>query len=404
MLQKPMHSLLKKIINSGIGPGRFAMATVGMGVAVLLILLAVQLYANFTQLLHGKNNSNNVADFLVINKTVTGEMQGQKEKSTFTPADIADLKAQPFTEGIGVLSSTNFSVSVQSYSDALPFYSDAYFESVPDEFIDGNTANWSWKPGQRDLPVIIPAFFLDLYNTGMAMTQDNLPQLSMEAIMAIPIKITVKGKGQTAEFVGHVAAQTDRLNSILIPQSFMDWANEQYGYRKSQLPTRVVVKTKDPSSPALVQYLAQKGWKTNAEKTRFSKIRGVVNVVVSALGGFGLLMLLFGLLVFSLFIQLTIAACKPDITLLQTLGTAPSQLHSFLMRRFMPTNLALLGVALVVLAGLQVAAARLLQAKQILLSPWLSWQTLVAAALVMLAIWWVNSSTVSKHLAMAQPQ
>ena len=393
-----MHSLLKKIISSGIGPARYAMATVGMGVAILLILLAVQLYANFNQLLHGKSNSNNVADFLVINKTVTGAMQGQKEKSTFSPADIADLKAQPFTESIGVLNSTNFSVSVESYSDALPFYSDAYFESVPDDFIDGNTTDWKWAPGQRDLPVIIPSFFLDLYNTGMAMTQDNLPQLSMEAITAIPIKITIKGQGQSAEFVGHVVAQTDRLNSILIPQSFMDWANAQYGYRQSQLPTRVVVKTKDPSDPALVQYLAQKGWKTNAEKTRFSKMRGVVNAIVSALGGFGLLMLLFGLLVFSLFIQLTIAACKPDIELLQTLGTAPNQLHGFLMRRFMPTNVALLALALILLSVLQFGAARLLQGRQIILSPWLSWQTLAGAALVFAAVWWVNSSTVRRYL------
>jgi hypothetical protein len=127
-------------------------------------------------------------------------------------------------------------------------------------------------------------------------------------------------------------------------------------------------------------------------------MRGVVNAVVSALGGFGLLMLLFGLLVFSLFIQLTIAACKPDIALLQTLGTAPNQLHGFLMRRFMPTNVALLALALILLSVLQFGAARLLQGRQIILSPWLSWQTLAGAALVFAAVWWVNSSTVRRYL------
>jgi hypothetical protein len=35
---------------------RFWMALTGMGVAVLLILLAVQVNANFNELLHGKKN------------------------------------------------------------------------------------------------------------------------------------------------------------------------------------------------------------------------------------------------------------------------------------------------------------------------------------------------------------
>jgi hypothetical protein len=46
-----------------------------------------------------------------------------------------------------------------------------------------------------------------------------------------------------------------------------------------------------------------------------------VNAVVAVTGGIGIVLLVFGLLVFSLFIQLTIASCKSDIELLQTLGT-----------------------------------------------------------------------------------
>lgn len=374
------------------------MATLGMGVAVLCILFALQLFVNFTQLLHGKNNQNDIADFLVINKMVTGATQGQKEKSTFSDADIADLKTQPFAQEVGLLNSTNFSVSVESYSDALPFYSDAYFESVPDQFIDVKSKEWKWTEGQRDLPVIIPSFFLDLYNTGMAMTQDNLPQLSMDALSAIPIKISIKGKGQNVEFVGHVVAQTDRLNSILIPQSFMDWANAQYGYRQSQRPTRVVIKTNDPSSPALVKYLDGKGWKTNTEKTRFSKIRGIINLIVSVIGGIGFVLLFFGMLVFSLFIQVTIASCKTDIALLQTLGTAPSQLQRFLMGRFLPINAVLLVLALALLALIQAWAKQFLAGRQIILDAWLSPFTLVAAFFIFGMMWWVNRSTIRRYI------
>jgi hypothetical protein len=390
--------LLKKIITSGIGKARFWMAIFGMGVAVLFILLAVQIHANFNDLLYGKNNENETADFLVINKKITARNQAQKENSVFTEADVADLASQPFTETIGKLSATGFAISVSSYSNALPFSSDIYFESVPDEFIDVKSADWKWAEGQRDIPVIIPSFFLDLYNTGMAMSIQQLPQLSLDAIMAIPIKISIEGNGQTVDFVGHVVGQTDRINSILIPQTFMDWANKKYGYRESPLPTRLVIKTKDPSDPKLVQYLDDKGWKTNAEKTRFSNIRKIVNGVVAVTGGIGLLLLLFGLLVFSLFIQLTIASCKSDIELLQTLGASPTQLQSFLMRQFMPANITITLLALGLLAALQWSVQLLLKSHNINLSPLLSINTFIAAILIVAVVWWVNKSTVAKYI------
>lgn len=374
------------------------MAITGMGVAVLFILLAVQIHADFNQLLYGKSNDNETADFLVINKKVTPQNQGRKEENVFNNADINDLKSKAFTQSIGKLSTTSFKVSVESYSEALPFYSDAYFESVPDEFIDVKSAEWKWAEGQRDVPVIIPSFFLDLYNTGMAMSQKNLPQLSLEAIMAIPIKVSVRGNNQNAEFVGHVVGQSDRLNSILIPQTFMDWANKQYGYRESPKPTRVVIKVKDPSDPVLVKYLDDKGWKTNSEKTRFSRIRKIVNGVVAVTGGIGLVLLLFGLLVFSLFIQLTIASCKTDIELLQTLGTSPKQLEQFLLKQFLPQNIIIIALALVVIAVLQWIITTVLKAQQIILSPWLAIDTIIAAVLVLAVVWLVNKQTITRYI------
>lgn len=374
------------------------MAVTGMAVAVLFILLAVQVYADFNQLLYGKNNQDETADFLVINKKVTPENQSQKERNTFSETDINGLKAQPFTQSIGKLSTTSFKVSVESYSAALPFYSEAYFESVPDEFIDVKSAEWKWSEGQQDVPVIIPTFFLDLYNTGMAMSQQNLPQLSLEALMAIPVKINVNGNGKHAEYVGHVVGLSDRLNSILIPQTFMNWANHEYGYRESPQPTRIVIKVKDPSDPALSKYLDDKGWNTNTEKTRFSRIRKIVNGVVGVTGGIGLLLLLFGLLVFSLFIQLTIASCKTDIQLLQTLGTSPKQLSGFLMKQFLPQNIIIIVLTTVLVAIIQFILAAVLKSHQIILSPWIAVETIVAAGIILLVIWLVNRQTIGKYI------
>jgi hypothetical protein len=400
-MAKTLHiqPLLQKLIRAGIGKFRFLMATVGMGVAVLFILLAVQTFMNFNELLHGSKNKNETADFLVINKQITAATQGKKSLSAFTKAETDSLQKQAFVEKLGVLTSSNFSVNVSSYSDAIPFYSDAYFESVPDEFIDVQSDSWKWQPGQKDLPVIIPTFFIDLYNTGMAMSQQNLPQLSLEALMMIPLKVTLRGNGGQIEMVGHIVGSSDRLNSILIPESFMQWANKSYGYSTDPLNTRVVIKTNDPSDPALVKYLEDRGWKTNSDKTRFSRVRVIVNWIVGIVGGIGLVMLLFGMLVFSLFIQLTIASSRTDIELLKTLGASPRQLQGFLMRQFMPVNGVVIVAVLLALSAFQWVLQKILSTQEMYISPFISIATLVATLLVMLLIWITNRSTVKKYLS-----
>ena len=381
------------------GRARFIMATIGLGVALLLILLAVQTQVNFNDLLHGKYNENETADFLVINKEINKENQTQKAKNIFSEADITDIKKQPFTEAIGVLTATNFSVSAESYSAALPFYSDIYFESVPDEFIDVKIKDWKWAEGQPDLPIIIPSFFLDLYNFGMAQSREELPQLSAEALMAIAIKITITGNGQSQVITGHVVGLTDRINSVLIPQSFMNWANTKYGYQQQQQRiTRIVLKTQDPADPKLTSYLTEKNLRTNQDKTRFSKARTAVNIIVKVLAGFGVVMLLFALLVFSLFIQLTIASCKIEIELLITLGTSPKQLGKFLMKQFFPVNVLIMLVCVAVIAVLQYGACALLKNQSMYISPWISLYTIAAAVAVLVMVWWVYRSTINKYV------
>lgn len=391
--------ILQKLIRAGIGRARFVMATAGLGIAIFLILLAVQTFLNFHELLHGRKNENDTADFLVISKSVSGSGAGQKDQSAFSKSETDSLRMQPFVQELGMLSAANFSVNVSSYSDAIPFYSDAFFESVPDHFLDVKPESWGWQPGQRDLPVIIPNFFLDLYNTGLAMSRENFPQLSLEALMAIPLRVIISGNGRQTEYVGHIAGSSDRINSILVPQSFMDWANTQFGYRQTPVANRIVIKTKDPSNPELVTYLGDRNWQTNTDKTRFSRIRVIVNWIVGIVGGIGLVMLLFGMLVFSLFIQLTIASSRMDIELLITVGASPNKLQRFLMQQFWPVNAAIIGAVLLVLQLIQYLLHRQMLPRDMYVHPYVHPATLAAALLVFVLIWATNRTTIRRYLS-----
>jgi hypothetical protein len=388
--------LLKKIIQTGIGRTRMMMAVLGLGIAMVLLLIAIQAHTDFDQLLYGQRNENESADFLMINKKITNDMMGQSSKSEFTPQEVADIRQQPFTDAFGVVTSSQFKIRAEAPGE-LHFYTDLFFESVPDSFIDVKNDEWKWSPADNTIPIILPNDFLNLYNFGFALSQD-LPQISQETVKVLRVKIIISKGMITQEFTGHIVGFSDRISSFLVPGSFMEWANGKFGTGLPASPSRVIIKTKDPSNPALVQYLKDKQYNTNQDKIKYSRTKMIVETIVSVIGFFGLILLLFALLVFSMFIQLVIASCKREIQLLVTLGTAPRQLQRYLMRQFVPLYIVIGILALLLVAGLQWWAAHTLAAHEMFISSLLSFTTCSAALVVLLLVYIVNRVNVRKYV------
>ena len=389
-----LNDLLKKLIKSGSGRIRYVMAIAGLSIALVLILCAVQLQANYDELLHGKTNQDSIANFLVISKKVTASNIGNTALSNET---IADLKKQPFVEAIGALTPSRFKVSA-SGGEHIPFYTELFFESVPDDFLDVQSKDWKWDDKSQFIPMIVPNTFLDMYNFGFA-TSQGLPQLSQELVMSLPIQMNITGPQGIEHYYARVVGFSDRISSVLVPQQFMDWANAKFGTEQQAQPSRVVIKTNDPGSPQLVDYLKAHDLSTDADKTRFSKYRQVVNMVVNVSGIIGAVMFLFALLIFTLFIQLTIASSKDDIALLVTLGAAPKQLYRFLMKQFFPVNILIIAVVLVIIALLQFFAKQYLYGQHIYIAAYPSWFTFLAAGIILLVLWAVNSTTIKKYVS-----
>lgn len=387
-------SLLKKLIKTSAGRSRFILAILGLSIALFLILAAVQIQANYDDLLHNKTNQDSIANFLVINKDITSETIGQ---TGLTENQISDVKKQPFVQALGVLTASRFKVSAQGASEQLPFYTDLFFESVPDDFLDVNNKDWTWNDQSTFIPLIIPNSFLDMYNFGFASSQ-GLPKLSQDLVKNIPLQINIQSPNGPVKYYAKVAGFSDRIASILVPQSFMDWANSKFGTEPPTSPSRIVIRTKDPGNPELLNYLKEHGLTTDADKTRFSKYRQIVNIVVNISWITGAVMLLFALLIFTLFIQLTIASCKDEIALLITLGAAPKQLKTFLIKQFFPPNIIIVLVTLAIIALFQLWVKHWLSGEHIYVSGFISITTIISAALIMLVLWIVNSLTIKKYI------
>ena len=392
---KGLHLLLKKLIRTAAGRKRFLMAIVGMSVAMLLILSAVQIQANYNDLLHSKTNQDSVANFLVLNKILNDQNLGA---TALSDNEIADLKKQFFVESVGLLTPSRFKASIQSASDRFPFFTDIAFESVPNDFIDVTSKDWKWDETASFVPIIAPNMFLDFYNFQFSFSQ-NLPQLTHQVVKMIIFKVNVYGPNGIITFNGRVVGFSDRISSLLVPQEFMNWGNTHFGKNQDIKPSRVIIRTIDPGNPALVQYLKEKNLSTDADKTRFSRYRQVVDIVVNISWITGAIMLLFALLIFTLFIQLTIASCKEEIVLLITLGASPRQLRHFLMRQFFPANILIIALSLLLITILQCFVHYKLIEQNIFVNTFPSYTTIFTAFGILIVIWWVNRTSIRKYIS-----
>ncbi len=387
-------NLLQKLIRTASGRTRWAMAITGLSVALLLMLSAVQIQVNYDNLLHSKTNQDSVANFLVVNKILNNQ---SINNTSINKDEITTLKQQGFLDDVGILTSSRFKASIQSNSDRFPFFTDIAFESAPASFIDFNDKNWTWDESSSYIPMIAPNMFLDFYNFEFSQSQ-NLPQLTQDIVKMIVFKVNIQTGVSPLSFNGRIVGFSDRISSILVPQEFMNYANTRFATLKTEQTSRVIIRTKDPGNPQLVDYLKQHNLTTDADKTRFSKYRKIVNVVVNASWITGLVMLLFALLIFTLFIQLTISSCKTEIELLLTLGASPKQLKQFLIKQFFPSNILITVVALLILGSLQFICSRYLLKLNMFIPTLLSMYTLISGLAILFLIWIVYTISLNKYV------
>lgn len=389
--------LLHKIINTKVGKTNFWLATIGMAFSLLLILSAILLRSNFLKL------KTNKTQYLVISKIITNEMMGNMNKSSFTDEEIKALAATPYFDSLQGIQTSLFKVGLDIPVNTIPLKTDMYFESVPDAYLDVMPKNWAWKPGDDDLQGIAPRFLLDMYNYGFAVGQ-QLPQLSEETIGTIPMNFTITNKeGKQMVFKGNIGALSSRFMSILVPESFMNWANENFGFIEKKPATRVVAKAKDPTSVEMNAFLKSKGLQTDYGDGRYAKYGFFIRIAENAVKIIGAIFFGFALLVFLMFIQLTITNAKQEIQLLKTLGTSPKQLQAFLMKRLMPIYFILIGGILLLLSVLQffVARSKALQQQDIKLPVIMPLPVFGMAAFILLLLWVINLWSVKKYIKTA---
>ncbi len=337
-----MNTLVWKLLRQHINIGQLAGFFLANLFGMMIVLLSVQFYKDVIPVFT-KGDSFMKKDFIIATKKVSTLGTFINKNNAFSPEEIADLKKQPFTKTIGAFTPSQFKVSagLGMQEAGINLSTEMFFESVPDEFVDINLDKWHFDKEVQEIPIIIPRNYLNLYNFGFAQSR-SLPKISEGLISLIQMNIILRGNGQVEQFKGNIVGFSNRLNTILVPQSFMDWANKKFAPNIEAQPARLIIEVNNPADSAIANYFQQKGYETEDGKLDAGKTTYFLRLVVGIVLGVGLFIsvLSFYILMLSIFLLLQKNTTKLESLLL--IGYSP-------VRVALPYQILTVGLNVIVL-------------------------------------------------------
>jgi hypothetical protein len=262
-------------------------------------------------------------DYIVLNKKVSLLNTISGNSPEFTNEEIAEIKTFNTVDNVGNFTAAQFKASMEldggiAAMSGMAFKTEWFFETVPNEFVDIEKANWSWQKGET-VPIIIPSDFIQLYNMAFARSQ-GLPVIPESILKTVQFKITLKGNGKSEEIMGKIAGFSQRINSILVPSSFLQYGNATYGTGAASNPSRIIIHTTDPSSPDLIKQIEETGFDFNTEKLKAGKLNSILQIILGIVAFVGSLIVALALLGFMQYNQLLAYRSAYEIQTLHWLG------------------------------------------------------------------------------------
>ena len=319
---------------------------------MLIVLLGFQFYRDvlpvFTQ-----SDSFMGAEYVILSKKITAGNTLSGRDNSFASSDVQDMEEQPFADKVGKFTSTEYKVAARMGINGTPVLSsELFFESVPDGFVDVSLDKWQWKEGDNTVPIILPRTYIAMYNFGFAHNH-SLPKISDGLVGMIDFKIFIHGNGRQDEYKGKVIGFSSRLNSILVPQAFMDWSNATYAPGQKSDPTRLIVEVANPADERIAKYIDENGLDTENNNLDAEKTTYFLKMVVTLVMAIGLVISVLSFYILMLSIYLLVQKNASKLENLLLIGYGPSLVAMPYQLLTIGLNLLVLVIAWVVLAVLR---------------------------------------------------
>lgn len=319
-------SIVWRLLRRNISIGQLAGYAVANLVGLAIVLTAVQFYRDVTSA-RDEDDSFISRDYIIVSKKVSSGIGslfgGARESKGFSADEIADLERQPWVRRTGKFTAGDFNVSVAVDMGGNQLSTALFLESIPSDFFDISPREWQYTPESGEpVPVIISKDYLTLYNFGFASSR-GLPQISEDMMKMIPLRMSLSGNGHQQWLNARIVGFSSRLNTIAVPETFMSWANKEFGENGASDPSRLIIETYDPGNPAIQSYLAAHGYEAAGDKVNSGKAAYLLSIITAVVTGVGVIISLLAVFILLLSIRLLLQKNRSKLTRLMMLGYAP---------------------------------------------------------------------------------
>lgn len=319
--------MIRKLLKKNISTSRIAGFILSNFIGLAIVLGGLMFYLD-ARSIWADDNSFIRSDYLVINKRVTSQ-NTIGGASSFSDEEIKELSSQPWVRSLAPFTAADYRVSASLSQGDRGMSTAMFFEAIPDRYVDVPKSQWSWSEESDVVPLIISKDYLTLYNFGFA-SAAGLPQLSEGLMSGIPLRITISSDSGTRSISlhGRIAGYSNRLNTILVPQNFMEWSNRAMkdsdaspSDRDSEASPakRLIVDVNSPGDVAIKSYLDEHDYEVAGDKTGASA-SFLLKLVIGIILIIGLVITILSLFILMLSLSLLMEKNRDKIHSLLMLG------------------------------------------------------------------------------------
>ena len=319
-----MNNLVWKLLRQHISIGQLTGFFFANLFGMVIVLLSAQFYKDVVPIFT-EGDSFMKKDYMTATKKISTLGSFAGKSNTFSSEEIEELKKQPFTRSVGAFTPSQFKVSagLGMQEAGIHLSTEMFFEAVPDKFVDVSLDKWHFDENTHTIPIIIPRNYLNLYNFGFAQSR-SLPKLSEGLMSLIQMDILMRGNGRVEQYKGNIVGFSNRLNTILVPQSFMNWANQNFAPDSQPDPSRLIIEVDNPADASIAKYFQQKGYETEDGKLDAGKTTYFLRLIVGIVLAVGLFISILSFYILMLSIYLLVQKNSSKLENLLLIGYSPN--------------------------------------------------------------------------------
>ncbi len=268
---------------------RLVLSVVGLFFSLIIISSVFQSFYDINYLLN-ENKSDDEFEYLQISKEIGISTSLGLTSGSFSSSEINTIKSQDFIDDVGPLFSNDFRVYGRFAGNSF----DMFFTSVQDSFIDSDLSSFRWEKGDKIVPVILSNQFVTLLNHAVLPSQGRRP-IPKIAIKQAIVNLDLSKGSKLFKTKARVVGFSDRISSVLVPKSFLDFANQKLSGKIDSRVSMLILKVIDSRSKSLLKFLSQNDYEISGELPLVDNAKLILKIVTVVLFVFGSLLLILSI-------------------------------------------------------------------------------------------------------------